>query len=335
MVLIDIRNLSVRYTSDEERVVHAVEDVSFDIGEGEIFGLVGESGSGKTTIGRAIIRLLGSHGSIEQGEVRFDGRDLTTLADTEIRDVRWAEISMIPQGSMSGLNPVYKVGDQIVEAILHHDRTVTEAEARQRTHDLLDRVGVDPDRARDYAHELSGGMKQRVMIAMALACDPALIIADEPTTALDVVVQDQVLAEFEAIREDLDVSLLLISHDISVVSETCDRVGVLYGGKLMEVGPTEEVFGSPANPYTLGLKHSFPDVSTAQEELVSIPGTAPDLHEPPTACRFIDRCPFATEECKRDHPPLFDVSPGHGSACYHLDSLAQMRAEAAKERTWR
>lgn len=335
MPLLDIRDLTVQYTVDDETAVHAVDDVSLSIDHGEIFGLVGESGCGKTTLAKAIIRLLDRNGSIVDGEIRYKNRDLASLTDREIRDIRWAEISVIPQGSMSGLNPVYKVGDQIAEAITRHEPEVPREAAEQRGRDLLERVGVEPERGDDYAHELSGGMKQRAMIAMALACNPDLIIADEPTTALDVIVQDQVLDEFEAILGEMGVSIIIISHDISVIAETCDRVGVMYGGKLMEIGPADDVFGNPANPYTLGLKNSFPNVAKKQDQLVSIPGSASSLENPSPGCRFRDRCPFATEQCTTEHPPLYTMSPDHRSACYHLERLDEIRSEAKREETWR
>lgn len=334
MTLLDIASLSVRYETGDEDDVHAVDDVSLDIDRGEIFGLVGESGCGKTTLGKAILRLLDANGYISGGEIRFKQRDLTALSDREMRDVRWAEISMVPQESMSGLNPVYTVGDQITEAIHRHQPETTPKEAEQQVHDLLERVGVDADRADDFAHQLSGGMKQRAMIAMALACNPSLLIADEPTTALDVIVQDQVLEALEEIRTELDISVLIVSHDISVIAETCDRVGVMYGGKLMEIGTTRAVFEETANPYTLGLKHSFPNIEAADERLVSIPGTAPALRNPDPGCRFRSRCPFATAECTTDHPPLHTVQEAHKSACYHLDDLDRIRAEADREETW-
>ncbi len=336
MTLLDVRNVQIRYRLDGGSEVHAVDDVSFTIDRGETFGLVGESGCGKTTLGKSIIRLLDANGYVADGEIIFKDRDLTTLTDSQIRDVRWAEISTVPQASMSGLNPVYKVGDQIVEAIRHHQPETGEEEAHEHARDLLDRVGVDPQRADDYAHQLSGGMKQRTMIAMALACDPDLIIADEPTTALDVIVQDQVLHELEELQDELDVSFLIISHDISVIAETCDRVGVMYGGKLMEMGETEQVFDNPANPYTMGLKNSFPNVEEDTDRLVSIPGTPPTLQDPADGCRFRSRCPFETAECDTEHPPMKAVGDqeGHLSACYHLDRLEEMQTDATEEETW-
>ena len=335
MALLEINNLQVNYEVDEGHEVQAVDDVSFSIEPGETFGLVGESGCGKTTLAKAIIRLLDTNGSVAGGEIFFKGRDLAELSDRETRDVRWAEISIIPQSSMSGLNPVYKVGDQIVEAIRRHEPKTPPEEAHERARSLLERVGVDADRADDYAHEFSGGMKQRAMIAMALACDPDLIIADEPTTALDVIVQDQVLEELEALQEEFNVAFLIISHDISVIAETCDRVGVMYGGKLMEIGSTVDVFENTANPYTLGLKNSFPDVSQAQARLVSIPGSAPSLEDPESGCRFQGRCPFVIPRCEAEHPPLYRVEGEHRSACYRLDDIDQLREEAEKESTWR
>lgn len=334
MSLLDITDLEIRYRIEDDPDVQAVDGVSFSIERGETFGLVGESGCGKTTIAKSIIQLLDQNGYVADGEIVFDGQDLAQLSRAEIRDIRWARISTIPQASMSGLNPVYKVGDQIAEAILHHEPGTTDEEAQTRARDLLERVGVDPERADDYAHEFSGGMKQRAMIAMALSCSPDLIIADEPTTALDVIVQDQVLDELEALQADTGVAFLVISHDISVIAETCDRVGVMYGGKLMEIGTTEDVFENPANPYTMGLKNSFPNIKEARDSLVSIPGTPPNLQDPKLGCRFQDRCPFATAECETEHPPLYTVTTGHRSACHRLDILDRMRLESTDEETW-
>lgn len=336
MSLLDIDNLAVRYTLDGGDEVYAVDDVSFTVQAGETFGLVGESGCGKTTLGKSIIRLLDRNGYVADENIRFKSEDLSDLSDSAIRDVRWAEISTISQSAMNGLNPVYKVGDQIVEAILRHEPETFPEEAQERAGDLLDRVGIDRERVDDFAHEFSGGMKQRAVIAMAIACDPDLIIADEPTTALDVIVQDGVLSELEELQEELGVSILMISHDISVIAETCDRIGVMYGGKLMELGPTETVFENPANPYTMGLQNSFPDIEKAQDRLVSIPGTPPTLRDPTEGCRFRDRCPFAVDECYTEHPPMYQVSgdQDHTSACYRLDILEEMQDQAEEEETW-
>ncbi len=375
MSLLEINDLSVRYRDDDTEV-HAVEDASFTVDYGETYGLVGESGCGKTTLGKALLRLLDENGYVESGEVwldsvlpewedvdgsprreviddpkypvRSDGMmDLTELTDDQIRRVRWRTISLVPQSAMNALNPVYKVGDQIVEAIRLHQPGTTEAEARETTAELLERVGIDRDRTDDYAHQFSGGMKQRAIIAMAMACSPSMVIADEPTTALDVIIQDRVLDAIRELQDEYDVSMLIISHDISVMAETCDRLGVMYGGRLMESGTTEQIFEQPSNPYTLGLQNSFPSIEERQEQLLSIPGTPPTLYDPPDECRFADRCPFATSECTSAHPPMYDVEAAmtgrireatddgrHRSACYRLDILDEMRENAAKEETW-
>ena len=274
--------------------------------------------------------------------------DLTALNSDQIRRVRWNNVSLIPQSSMNALNPVYKVGDQIVEAIQVHEPGTTEAEAHERARDLLEAVGIDRERADDYAHEFSGGMKQRAIIAMAMSCNPDLVIADEPTTALDVIIQDRVLDAINEMQDDFDVSMLIVSHDISVMAETTDRLGVMYGGRLMESGTTTQVIDSPANPYTMGLSNSFPSVEQDQEKLLAIPGTPPTLTEPAEECRFADRCPFATEVCLNGHPPMYDVEAaeqgrsrvqqeaddGHRSACYRLDVLEEMRDRSTTEDTW-
>lgn len=336
MTLLQIENLDVRYNIEDAGDLVAVDGVSFSIEQGETFGLVGESGCGKTTTGKAIIKLLDENGRIEDGTIRFNGQDIDQMSDKEIRDIRWAGISMIPQSAMNGLNPVYRVGDQITEAIFRHQPDVGPDEATERARDLFERVGIEADRVGDYPHQLSGGMRQRAMIAMALACDPDLIIADEPTTALDVIVQDGILEELEELVADFEVSLLVISHDISVIVETCDRIGVMYGGKLMETGPTGEVIENTANPYTMGLLNAFPDIEEATDELVEIPGTPPSLEHPPSGCRFSERCPFATAACEGGHPPMYNVggTAEHKSACYHLEKVDQIRQEAQKEATW-
>jgi oligopeptide/dipeptide ABC transporter ATP-binding protein len=375
MALLEVNDLSVRYDAGESQV-HAVDGVSFDVEHGETFGLVGESGCGKTTLGKSLIHLLDSNGYVESGEVWFDGTlprwedergevrqevieddqypvredgmtDLTELDNEDIRDIRWRNIALIPQSAMNALNPVYKVGDQIIEAILRHEPGTTREEADARARDLLERVGIEPERADDYAHEYSGGMKQRAVIAMAMACNPDMLIADEPTTALDVIIQDRILEEIEDLQEEFDVSILVISHDISVMAEICDKLGVMYGGKLMESGPKEEVLRNAANPYTLGLKNSFPTVKQEQEQLVSIPGSPPTLLDPSEGCRFADRCPFVVDECHTTHPPMYDVDAAengvrtesrsgheHRSACYRVDELEMMREDATKEETW-
>ncbi|WP_266076549.1 ABC transporter ATP-binding protein [Haladaptatus caseinilyticus] len=375
MSLLEVNDLCVRYDAGDKQV-HAVDGVTFDVDHGETYGLVGESGCGKTTLAKSLIHLLDSNGYIESGEIWFDGTlpewedtngnarqeiidddrypvradgktDLAQLDNQQIRDIRWRDIALVPQSAMNALNPVYKVGDQITEAILRHEPGTTEAEADERARDLIERVGIEPNRADDYAHQFSGGMKQRAVIAMAMACNPDLLIADEPTTALDVIIQDRILEELEALQEEFNVAILVVSHDVSVMAEICDKLAVMYGGKMMENGPMAEVLDEAANPYTLGLKNSFPTVEDEQQELISIPGSPPTLLDPNDGCRFAPRCPFAVDECHSAHPPGYDVqqaktgkrmeatSPDvHRSACYRIDELETMRTEARKEEKW-
>jgi len=333
--LLEVEDLSVTYRMDDGPDVQAVRDVSFTVGRGETFGVVGESGCGKTTAVRSLVGLLDDNGEITGGSVRLNGRDLTDLSTAELRGVRWSEVAVIPQNVMNSLNPVTTVGKQITDVIkLHTDRG--DEAAREHAADLFDRLGLDPGRLDDYPHEFSGGMLQRAVIAMALSCDPDVIIADEPTTALDVVVQDEILNELDSLQTEFDLSILVISHDIGVMAEVCDHVAVMYAGELMERGTVEDVFTNPANPYTLGLKNSFPSVEDPDRDLVAIPGSAPDLTDPPSGCVFRDRCPFATDDCATAHPEAQDApgDPGHVSRCHYVDDVDRIREEAAKPETW-
>jgi len=329
--LLEVEGLAIEYRTPDGRL-RAVDDVDFRVARDETLGLVGESGCGKSTIARAILDVLDRNGEVAAGEIRFKGVDLTGLTAAELNDVRWNGISMISQSAMNALNPVHRISAQIVEAIQAHE-DVTDAEARERVVELFELVGLNPNRIDDYPHQFSGGMKQRAYIAMALALDPDLLIADEPTTALDVIVQDQILKRLGELRRDLGISMLLITHDISVVAETCDRLGVMYAGKLMEYGDIESIFEAPYNPYTLGLQNSFPSVSETRD-LISIPGTPPDLSDPPEGCRFAARCPFATDGCLDAHPPLEAVDDDHYSACYRHDIVDRMREDAGDRGTW-
>lgn len=332
--LLEIDDLVINYETRSKGTLRAIDGVSFEIGENEIFGLVGESGCGKSTIAKAILGLLPRNGSVVDGEIRFKGVNLVGLSNESLNDVRWSNISMISQGAMNALNPVMRISSQITEAI-RSGGNVSKSLARSRVKELFELVGLDPERIDDYPHQFSGGMKQRAYIAMALAQDPDLVIADEPTTALDVIVQDQVLKRILELQDEFDLSILLITHDISVVAETCDTLGIMYAGKLMERGNLKSIFSEPYNPYTLGLKNAFPSLSGELRELVDIPGTPPDLSQLPTGCRFVDRCPFAKPECRMEHPPLVEVQDGHYSACYRHDEVEQLRELATKRETWR
>ncbi|MFC6769549.1 ABC transporter ATP-binding protein [Natrinema soli] len=332
MTLLNVEDLKVTYATDDEPV-HAVNDVSFSIDEGVNYGLAGESGSGKSTVAEALLGLLPNNGAVESGTIEFDGTDLTSLSDAERRDILWEDIAYIPQSAMDSLDPVMTTGDQIAQAI-HTHRNVTETKAYDRVRELFEIVGLDPDRIDDYPHEFSGGMRQRVTIAMALALEPDLIIADEPTTGLDVIVQDKIIDKILEIQERMDSSLLLITHEIGVIAETCDELSILYGGKVMEQGSVDNVLVNPTNPYTMGLKNSFPEIDE-DEDPVAIPGSPPNLNREPTACVFEDRCPFATDECGESHPELVDLpNRNHRSACHRVKEAAQLRRDADEPETW-
>lgn len=313
-MLLDISNLSVEYDT-QEGPIRAVNDVSFSVGENEKVGLVGESGCGKSTIAKSILRLLPSNGSVIDGSIKLEGTDLVEADQKTLQDIRWETMSTISQTAMNALDPVYTVGEQIREAIQLH-RDATKAECRERSKELLEMVGLDTDRVDSYPHQLSGGMRQRAMIAMSLALEPDLIIADEPTTALDVITQDHILEEINELSVEAESSLIIITHDISVVAETCDKVGVMYGGELVEFGPTEKVFREPEHPYTLGLMNAFPSIEGEASELITMPGEPPDLRERPDGCIFYDRCPYREDRCRQEVPELTERETGQTAACH-------------------
>jgi peptide/nickel transport system ATP-binding protein len=322
--LLEVDRLVMRYKIKAGEV-SAVEDVSFTVHQGEAVGLVGESGCGKTSVALSLLRLLPSNAEYVSGEIRLNGEDLLFLSNEEMRQRRWKEISMVFQGAMNSWNPVYRVGDQIRETLDTHYRGVMDYEA-QRTHmeKLFSAVGLPPSMLDRYPHEYSGGMRQRAVIAMALACSPQLIIADEPTTALDVIVQDQILKELKRIQQDLGMSIIYISHDIAVIAEVTDSLGVMYAGKLVEYGPTASVFARPRHPYAYLLLRSTPSISGPRRQLAPLEGEPPDMLDPPTGCRFHPRCPFATEQCVRDEPPLEEIGGGHRVACWHHEQVPEL-----------
>ena len=313
-VLLSVKDLWVKYKTFEG-VVHAVNGVGFDIVERGTLGLVGESGAGKTTTALSLMRLVPSPpGIVERGEIVFDGRALHLLSDEEMQQVRGDQISMIFQDPMTSLNPVLTVGLQISETIMAHQR-VSRAEAMKRAHAMMEKVQIPASRSKEYPHEFSGGMRQRVGIAMALACNPRLIIADEPTTALDVTIQAQVIELMRELREEFSTALMLITHDLGVVGEVCDRVAVMYAGEMVEEGSLEQVFDHPLHPYTVGLFRCIPDIEEESTKIEPIMGLMPDPSNLPQGCRFHPRCPECMEVCRTQTPLVF-VREGHSVLCH-------------------
>jgi peptide/nickel transport system ATP-binding protein len=320
--LLVISGLTTRFPT-ERGPLTAVDDVSFAVNPGEIFGLVGESGSGKTATIRSLIGLVPRPGKVIGGSAHYRGQDLLRLDERRLRAIRGREIAMIFQDPATALNPVIRVETQITEMILAHG-DVTRATAREQAIGLLRAVGIPApeQRLRDYPHQFSGGMAQRVVIAIAIAANPRLLLADEPTTALDVTIQDQILSLLVQLQRDRGMSMILVTHNLGVVAETCDRVGVMYAGQLVEVASTAEILRQPRHPYTLGLLSCVPRVERRNDELLPIPGTIPDLVHPPAGCRFHPRCSFATNECRQGPMPLLPIGHDHWSACIHHSRLA-------------
>ena len=313
---LDVRNLEVIYTQGKD-IVQAVNGVSFTLDKGKTIGLVGETGAGKTTIAKSILRILPDLSSkVLKGEIWFKGKDLNRASIDEMYKIRGSKIAMIFQDPMTALNPLMTVGEQIQEVVLLHNN-ISNKEAMNRVGDMLEMVGIPRERYVEYPHQFSGGMKQRVVIAMALACDPELLIADEPTTALDVTIQAQVLDMIRDLREKLNTSMILITHDLGVVAETCDDVAVIYAGHIVEMGTKVDLFDNPKHPYTLGLFGSLPNMAKGEKRLHSIKGLPPDPTHLPKGCPFAPRCAFATEKCSMDKEvPNIEVSPGHFVRCY-------------------
>jgi len=314
--ILSVQDLTMHYTT-RKGDVWAVDDVSFDVARGRSLGLVGESGCGKTSIAISLLRLLPDNARFLSGRIYLDGADILALDEQEILDVRWGRISMIFQAAMNALNPVYRVGDQIVEALETHVEIMSIAQARERVAELFQLVGLDPALMDRYPHEFSGGMRQRAVIAMALSCTPDIIVADEPTTALDVIVQDRILKQMRAIQKKLDMGMIYISHDIAVIAEVSDRIGVMYAGRLAELADAVDVFERPLHPYTFALMSAFPSIKGEKRKLMTLPGEPPDLLGPPPGCRFHPRCPRVTTICQKERPPFEDKGGAHFVACWH------------------
>jgi peptide/nickel transport system ATP-binding protein len=316
MTMLEVKNLSVCYLTEDEIALNAVEDVSFRLESGGSLGIVGESGCGKTTIILALMRLLPEVGRIVDGQVLFNDSDLLQIRETEMCQVRWRDISMVFQGAMNSLNPVRTVERQIVEALLKHKQADNTRQARQRTAELLNLVGIAPERGKQYPHQYSGGMRQRAIIAMALSCNPKILIADEPTTALDVMIQAQITELLKKLQKELDLTLILVTHDLGVVAEMCDDVLVMYGGKVAEYGSSDTIYNAAKHPYTRRLLKAFPDIDNLDAELVSIPGVPPRLDDLPVGCRFSPRCHLCKDYCKREQPRLIEIEHHHYIACH-------------------
>jgi peptide/nickel transport system ATP-binding protein len=326
--LLELRRLTVEYGSGPQRA-RAVDGVDLTIHEGEVLGLAGESGCGKTTIANTVLQILRPPARVVGGSILFGGEDILGRSEAELRRYRWRNVSMVLQSAMSALNPVMRVGDQFVDAMRAHER-IDRRRALVRAGELLELVGIDRRRIRSYPHELSGGMRQRVVIAMALSLEPELVILDEPTTALDVVVQREILQQVDALKRDFGFAVLFITHDLSLLLEFADRIAIMYAGEIVESAPAERLAASPQHPYTQGLLKSFPPLSGPLTRLTGIPGSPPDLRDPPSGCRFHPRCPHCVPEehalyvrQTTEHPKLRTIAAGHEVACHLVEEAAQ------------
>jgi peptide/nickel transport system ATP-binding protein len=318
MALLEVDDLRTHFATEGGGEFRAVDGVSFAVESGKTLGIVGESGCGKSVTSLTVMGLLPSRGArIASGSIRFDGQDLRGLPADSLRDLRGNRLAMIFQEPMTSLNPAFTIGDQIMEGLLRH-KGLTAAQARAQAIEMLRKVKIPAPEKRvdDYPHQLSGGMRQRAMIAMALACGPELLIADEPTTALDVTVQAQILDLLRELQRDLGTAIMLISHDMGVIAEMADHVAVMYAGRIVEQAPVEQLFDAPQHPYTIGLLGSIPRLDKTKERLASIEGSVPDPSDPPPGCSFGPRCPFAEAQCRAAAPALRDVVPGHAVACW-------------------
>lgn len=317
--LLEVKNLVVEYRT-EDGVVQALNDVDITVGVGETLGLVGETGAGKTTLAKGIMRLIPSPpGKILQGEVLYNGKDMLKMNSVEISEIRGQEISMIFQDPMTSLNPVMTVGNQIMEVIAQHHPEIDKNEARKRAENMLEQVGIPAGRFSEYPHQFSGGMKQRVVIAIALACNPKLLIADEPTTALDVTIQAQVLDMIHDLKVKNNTAMILITHDLGVVAQQCDYVAIVYAGEVVEYGSLRQIYKETAHPYTEGLFGSIPSLTADVKRLQAIDGMMPDPTHLPKGCKFCDRCKYATERCVNGHPSIITMEDGHQVRCFRYE----------------
>lgn len=316
---IEVKDLTVEFKVGQD-IYTAVNRIDFSLGQQDSLGLVGESGCGKSTTAYALMNLLERNGKIAKGKVLINGTDLVTASDQEVRKIRWKEISMVFQNAMTALNPVQKIGDQIVNALLEHE-DISRAKAIERAKYLFEKVGISPSRLMQYPHEFSGGMKQRAVIALALICFPKILLADEPTTALDVVAQRQVIELLVSLKKELNLSMIIISHDISAIAEACEKIAVMYGGEIMETGPTKDVLIRSNHPYTKALVDSFPSLHKPISKLTQIPGNPPNLAEMPSGCTFAPRCSFAQEICFTTKPQMRFVRFNKLCKCHFAEEL--------------
>ncbi len=315
MPLLEVKDLKAYYFISRG-AVKAVDNVSIELEKGESLGLAGESGCGKSTLGFSLMNMLPPPGRVVAGSIKIDGQEIVGMKEDELRrKIRWQEIAMIFQGAMNVLNPVYTVGYQVAEPLIYH-RGMAKKEAIEEAKKYLELVGLDPNIVNRYPHELSGGMKQRAVIATALIMSPKVLIADEPTTALDVIVQAQIINLLKELKKKLGLSIIIISHDLSVISELADRLAIMYAGKIVELGPSDSVYADPIHPYTKALLNAIPRLRKKQERLEFIPGAPPNLLAPPPGCRFHPRCPYRFEPCDKEEPELVEVRPGHFVACH-------------------
>ncbi len=330
--LLEVKDLRTKFKTDDG-TFYAVDGVSFGLSKGRVLGIVGESGCGKSVTSLSILRLVQKPGEIESGEVWFKGKNLLKLSDDEMRDLRGSQIAMIFQEPMTSLNPVFTIGNQIDEAIRVHRPKLSMAEVKARTIEMLRKVNIPAPEERydEFPHQLSGGMRQRVMIAMAMSCDPELLIADEPTTALDVTIQAQILDLIRQLQKETSSSVILITHDLGIVAEMCDDVIVMYAGRVIEHGTVEDIFYRPRHPYTNGLLDSIPHFESGhrKKELNTIPGLVPSLLELPVGCRFADRCPRVQADCRQQYPSLQRLRGSHRVACFHPIEKARKETSAS------